>query len=116
MTRVSCQLTDMKNPGLVRWLFAVALLAFTAVAVGAQQSRDGESFAGKVTITGSSLLVPLVSDIARRFEGLHPGTKIDVRSGGVGKGLADVRAATADAAMVPRSLRSVERDLFSFPI
>jgi phosphate transport system substrate-binding protein len=55
-------------------------------------------------------------DIARRFEGLNRGIKIDVRSGGSGKGIADLRAEVSDIAMVSRRLNDNERDLFGFPL
>jgi phosphate transport system substrate-binding protein len=107
---------NMKNVALTRLLFAFAFLSWIAVSVGAQQPRRSEPVSEKLTIAGSSLLVPLMTDIATRFEALHPGSKIEIRARGVEKGLVEVRSGTANAVMVPRNLRAVERDLFSFPI
>jgi phosphate transport system substrate-binding protein len=68
-------------------------------------------------VTGSSTMYPLMTDIARRFESLNPGVSIEVRSGGSGKGIADVRGGAADIAMVSRQLATNERqDLFPFSL
>ncbi len=69
-----------------------------------------------LVVTGSSTIYPLMSDIARRFERLNPGTRIDVRSGGSAKGIADLRGALSDIAMVSRQLAGNERDLFAFSL
>jgi phosphate transport system substrate-binding protein len=72
--------------------------------------------AGKLLITGSSTMAPLVTEMARRFEALHAGVEIEVRSGGSGKGTSDLRAGTSDIGMMSRPLLDSERDLFAFPI
>jgi len=72
--------------------------------------------AQKLVITGSSTVSPLMTDIARRFEGQHPGVSIDVRSVGTGKGIADLRSGASDMAMVSRQLAANERDLFTFSL
>jgi phosphate transport system substrate-binding protein len=67
-------------------------------------------------VTGSSTIYPLMTDIARRFESLNPGVSIDVRSGGSGKGIAELRAGVSDIAMVSRQLAKDERDLSPFSL
>ncbi|MGZ5136625.1 MAG: substrate-binding domain-containing protein [Burkholderiales bacterium] len=98
-------------------VLALALLSLVEVphALG-QQSAGAAGVHTKLTIGGSFLLVPIMTDMARRFEGLNPGVRIDVQSSGTGKGLADVRSGVSDIAMAPRALREAERDLFGFPI
>lgn len=71
---------------------------------------------GTLTVSGAATLAPLVSDIARRFEKLNPGVKIDVKAVGSGGGLAELRAGAADIGMLSRALLNTERDLFAFPI
>ena len=71
---------------------------------------------GKLTVSGAATLSPLISDIAKRFEKLNPGAKVEVKAVGSGAGLADLRAGTADIAMLSRALLNTERDLFAFPI
>ena len=57
-----------------------------------------------------------MTDIARRFEQLNPGVSIEVRSGGSGKGIADLRGGVSDIAMVSRELADNERNLFAFSL
>ena len=80
-------------------------------------SGKGESnLSGKLTLTGSSTVAPLITEIARRFEELHPDLRIDVQTGGTGKGIADTRIGVADIGMASRSLKSDESDLITHQI
>jgi phosphate transport system substrate-binding protein len=96
---------------------AFAWLLFVHAPQALAQRLAGSTAAeAKLSIDGSFLLVPILTDMARRFEGFNPGVRIDVRSSGTGKGLADLRSGVSDIAMAPRALRESERDLFAFPI
>ena len=72
--------------------------------------------AGKVVLTGSSTVAPLAAEIGKRFESLHPGVRVDVQSGGSGRGITDARQGLADIGLVSRTLKDDEKDLLSFPI
>lgn len=74
------------------------------------------NLSGKLVITGSSTTAPLVADIARRFQALHPEVQFDVKAGGSGRGLDDVRTGKADIGMVSRALEATESDFYTFPI
>lgn len=63
---------------------------------------------GKLTLTGSSTVAPLVLSIAKRFEEAHPGTRIDVQTGGSSRGIADARSGLADVGMASRALKAGE--------
>ena len=63
---------------------------------------------GKLVITGSSTMAPLVSEIGKRFETVHPGTRIDVQTGGSSRGIADAVNGLADIGMVSRALKPQE--------
>jgi phosphate transport system substrate-binding protein len=95
---------------------ALAFLALV-VALQAHAQPSSGSTRAQVTIkvTGAYLLVPLVSDIARRFEEQHSGVKIDVQGGGSAKGEADVRTGVSNIGMLPRVPAKGDRDLFAFP-
>ena len=80
----------------------------------AQSDREGLS--GKLMVTGSSTVAPLVSEIAKRFEEIHPGVRVDVQTGGSGKGIADARIGVADIGMASRALKNDESDLVSHQI
>lgn len=70
----------------------------------------------KLVITGSSTMAPLVSEIGKRFESLHPGVRVDVQTGGSSRGIADVRHGLADIGMASRALKTEEHDLHGFVI
>lgn len=65
----------------------------------------------KLSMTGSSTVAPLALEIAKRFESQNPGLRIDVQTGGSGRGIADARNGTADIGLVSRSLKADESDL-----
>jgi phosphate transport system substrate-binding protein len=94
---------------------ALALLVLADYSHAQQPTRSG-LVKDQLRITGSLTVYPLVSDIAHRFEGQHPGVKIDVEAGGSAKAQIDVRVGTADIGMLPRALRSSDHDLFAYPI
>ena len=70
----------------------------------------------KLVLTGSSTVAPLALELAKRFEKLHPGVRIDVQSGGSSRGISDARQGLADIGLVSRALRSDESDLSSHTI
>lgn len=84
--------------------FCLGLVNSVAVAAGQ----------GRIVVTGSSTIAPLLSDIARRYEVLNPGLEVDVQTGGSSRGIADVRKDTADIGMVSRDLTTEETDLTGY--
>jgi phosphate transport system substrate-binding protein len=76
----------------------------------------GSAAPKKLIVTGSSTVAPLVSEIARRFESMNNGVRIDVQTGGSSRGINDVRNGIANIGMVSRTLKSNETDLQAFPI
>lgn len=70
----------------------------------------------RLVLTGSSTVAPLVGEMARRFEAMNPGVRIDVQTGGSSRGINDTRKGTADIGMVSRALKLDETDLHAFTI
>jgi len=66
---------------------------------------------GNLVITGSSTMAPLLLEIGKRFETRHPGTRIDVQTGGSSRGIADVVNGLADIGMASRTLNPQEKHL-----
>ncbi len=66
----------------------------------------------RLIITGSSTMAPLVSEIGKRFETLHPGNRVDVQTGGSSRGIADAVTGLADIGMASRALKPQEAHLF----
>lgn len=81
----------------------------------AEESAEGD-LRGKLTLTGSSTVAPLVGEIAKRFEAQHPDVRIDVQTGGSSRGIADARRGTADIGMASRALKPEESDLTAHTI
>ncbi len=70
----------------------------------------------KLVLTGSSTIAPLVGEIAKRFETLHPEVRIDVQTGGSSRGIVDARQGLADIGMASRVLKADEGDLVASTI
>ena len=76
-----------------------------------QNSANLES--SKLTLTGSSTVAPLVSEIAKKFEAEREGVRIDVQTGGSSRGLADAAQSLADIGMISRALKEEEQEKFN---
>lgn len=85
-----------------RMMTFLALLFFQTIALAEQK---------QLNLTGSSTVAPLTLEIAKRYEQLHPGVRIDVQTGGSTRGIIDARRGLADIGMVSRRLKVSERDL-----
>jgi phosphate transport system substrate-binding protein len=94
----------------------VLTLAFFPCSHAGESTPNQVTPSAKLRISGSASLLPLLTEIARRFEEFNPGVKIDVRGGGTAAGLADLRSGASDIGMMARSLSDTEKDLFAFPI
>ena len=68
----------------------------------------------RLTITGSSTVAPLIMEIAKRFEKVNSGVRVDVQTGGSSRGINDARMGLADIGMVSRALKKTEQDLTPF--
>ncbi len=101
---------------LVVSTLALSLTGCTGNSAKEGDSKDGGELTGKLTLTGSSTVAPLATEIAKRFEELHPGVRIDVQTGGSGKGIADARMGVVDIGMASRSLKPDEADLTAHQI
>jgi len=88
----------------------------SALLLAASLLSCGQTEHPKLALTGSSTIAPLAAEIGKRFESLHPGVRIDVQSGGSGRGVTDARQGLADIGLVSRSLKDDEKDLTAFSI
>ena len=98
-------------------LFTCLLLALFGVPGSAMaQTGTSDHLSGKLVITGASTLAPLIAEIGKRFESLHPKVRVDVQTGGSSRGVADARQGLADIGMVSRAMKEDEKDLHAFPV
>lgn len=72
--------------------------------------------AGKLSLTGSSTIAPLMVELGKRFEKQNPGVRVDVQAGGSSRGITDARSGLADIGMVSRALKPEESDLTSYVV
>lgn len=90
-----------------------AVKLFTALAlaliVPSATVAAEETLSGKLTLTGSSTVAPLISEIAKRFESRHAGVRVDVQTGGSSRGIADATKGLADIGMSSRALKETEK-------
>ena len=85
---------------------------FAALAAGALLAGGGvASAAERLTVTGSSTVAPVIAEIAKRSEKLHPEVRIDVQTGGSSRGINDARQGLADIGMASRALKPEESDV-----
>lgn len=101
---------EQSAPLLMPRFKLVAWLGVCFFIIGSSQTLSMAS-QGKLVITGSSTMAPLVAEIGKRFERLHPGTRIDVQTGGSSRGIADTVNGLADIGMVSRALKPQEHAL-----
>lgn len=101
-------------------LAAICLMICCATAhaaeKGVRSDADRGTPAGRLLLTGSSTMAPLMKEIGGRFAALHPGITVEVQAGGSGRGIADVRQGKADIGMASHALMDKEGDLYGFPI
>lgn len=99
-------------------ILAVVLIqaSTTALTYADSNIEKAQELNGKLVITGSSTVAPLVSEIAKRFEARHSDVRIDVQMGGSSRGISDVRQKISDIGMVSRALKENEMDIMAFPI
>ena len=94
-----------------------ALVASTAcLAAACLAAACGGAETEKIVVTGSSTVAPLMSEIGRRYEELHPDVRVDVQTGGSSRGVADARKGLADIGMASRAAKPEEADLMWFTI
>lgn len=69
----------------------------------------------KIVLTGASSVAPLAAEIGKRFEARR-GVRVDVQTGGSGRGIHDARRGLSDIGLVSRELKDDEKDLAAFPV
>ncbi len=81
-------------------IFFLIVLAMTAIGSAREQ---------KVTLSGSSTVMPLAELAAEEFNMLQDDYHVSVTSGGTGVGIVDVAEGRSDIAMASREIEPVER-------
>lgn len=71
---------------------------------------------GHVRISGSTTMGPMIGAMVKEFQTLQPGVTFELRAGGSGQGLKDVKEGKSDIGMVSRALTTAERDWLPFAV
>lgn len=101
----------------IRWQAILMLLLSALVMSNAVRAQSSVQLpASRLLLTGSTTMAPLMMEVARRFQTLHPAIQIEVQMGGSGRGVSDTRQGKADIGMVSRALGETERDLYGISI
>ena len=112
-----CEYLDicrLKAGNLLPVFLVLALFGWPGTA-GAQ-TKAPDLLSGKLVVTGSSTVAPLIAEIGKRFESLYPKVRVDVQTGGSSRGVADARQGLADIGMVSRVMKDDEKDLHAFAV
>lgn len=80
------------------------------------QGMASAPLSGKLLITGSSAMAPMVEGLGKRFRTRHPGVTISVEGGNSERGVADALEGKADIGMASRELDAKEQALFAIPM
>jgi phosphate transport system substrate-binding protein len=79
-------------------------------------ARAPVKLSGELIVNGSSTMAPMLMEIGKRFEALHPGTRIVVLGDATAVGISDVRQGKASIGALSRALSDAEKDLTPYPI
>jgi phosphate transport system substrate-binding protein len=86
------------------------LLAFTSCQHKNTENQDADNLQGSVSISGAFALYPMAVEWTNEFSARHPAVRIDLSSGGAGKGMTDVLNGMVDFAMLSREPHDEERE------
>lgn len=76
----------------------------------------GEPAAEPLRLTGSGTMAPLIKQMAKRFQSVYPGVRVDVEAGGSARGLREVSEGQAAIGMVSRAIDGQGHDLMAAAI
>lgn len=72
---------------------------------------------GKLTISGSTSITPLMEKLIEKYEKINPNLEIEIQSNGSSAGISDTMAGVADLAMSSRELKPEEKlDTFTLAL
>ncbi|MBI5524350.1 MAG: phosphate ABC transporter substrate-binding protein [Desulfarculus sp.] len=81
-----------------------------------QGQKAVTALSGRLVVTGSSTMAPMVAAMAKQFTTKYPDVLIQVRAGGSLRGISDCRQGLNDIGMVSRALHANEGDLLAYPL
>ncbi|MCJ7572481.1 MAG: extracellular solute-binding protein, partial [Candidatus Thermoplasmatota archaeon] len=86
-------------------IFAIIIIITIGIVSNCGCVEKSES---TIKVSGAYSLYPMMVVWAQEYQKLHPDIKIDVSSGGAGKGMSDALAGSVDLGMVSRDVTAAE--------
>jgi phosphate transport system substrate-binding protein len=108
--------TAWKKLSISAFLLATCPGWLSVHAVEGRPAKGTVPVSGKLLISGSSTMAPMIVAAGKRFSTIHPGVQIVVQTVGSGRGIDDVVTGKANIGMASRALTDKESGLFSFAI
>jgi phosphate transport system substrate-binding protein len=91
-----------KNKKIITTLLIISMVGIVSLSGCTSQKEN------TIKVSGAYSLYPMMVVWAQEYQTLHPDIKIDVSSGGAGKGMADALAGSVDLGMVSRNIAAAE--------
>lgn len=108
--------TAWKELSISAFLLSTCLDCSSTHAAEKLPAKGTVPVSGKLLISGSSTMAPMIVAIGKRFSATRPGVQIEVQTVGSGRGIEDVMKGKADIGMASRALTDKESGLYSFAI
>lgn len=108
--------TAWKNYSISAFLLTTFLGYPSVHAAQRLPAKGTVPLSGKLLISGSSTMAPMITAAGKRFSTRHPGVQIEVRTVGSTQGIDDAIKGKADIGMASRALTDKESGLYSFAI
>jgi phosphate transport system substrate-binding protein len=105
-----------KKLSVFAFLLSTCLSCIDVRAAEQLPAKKPVTASGKLLISGSSTIAPMIVTVGKRFSTTHPGVQIEVQTGGSSRGVDDVVQGKADIGMVSRALTDKESGLYGFAI
>ncbi len=99
-----------------RWILGGALLLAALLTVvglagcGNSSTTSDQNLTGKVSLSGSTTVLPPASEAASQFMDIHPGVQVSVQGGGSSVGITQLSQGLVDIGMSSRELKSEEQN------
>lgn len=94
------------RPPPMKKSIAFAIVPLLALAYFAIPKSEAST---RILITGASTIAPILQEVAERLEARDPHLRIEVETGGTGRGIKDTKEGTNDIGMASRDLTEEEK-------
>ncbi len=100
-----------------RWIFGCAfflpalLIVAGLAGCGNNGTTSDKNLTGKLSLSGSTTVLPLASEAASQFMDAHPGVQVSVQGGGSSVGITQLSQGVVDVGMSSRELKAEEQNL-----